>query len=132
MKVELQTLIEQYRSAWQNIVRESGDVGEVNQFFHLPCVFLGADGIPSVFQTAEDISTFHLPRLKLFHELGVWTPVAKDFEITPLGKHSALVLVTWEQGREDGSIALAWRHSYNAISTATGWKILLSTFQTEY
>lgn len=32
---ELRTLIEGYRAAWERIMRETGNVDEVNQFFHL-------------------------------------------------------------------------------------------------
>ncbi|MBT3942492.1 MAG: hypothetical protein HOF43_07240 [Chloroflexi bacterium] len=131
MTKELQTLIEQYRSTWERIVRETGNVDEVNQFFHLPCIFLGADGTASLFNNAEDISTFHRPRLELFQKNGVKNPKAKDFKIVSLGKHSALVSVTWEQCREDDSIAMAWHHSYNAVKTDAGWRILLSTFEAD-
>jgi hypothetical protein len=126
---DLRALIEQYRAAWERIVRETGAVDEVNQFFHLPCIFVGADGSISLFRTAEDISNFHRPRLESFRKGGVKKPKAKDFEACSLGTHSALVSVTWEQCREDDSIERAWRHSYNAVKTDTGWKILVSTFQ---
>jgi hypothetical protein len=56
-------------------------------------------------------------------------PKTKDFQAVLLGTHSALVSVTWEQCREDDSIERTWRHSYNAVSTDAGWKILVSTFQ---
>jgi len=126
---DLQTLIERYRAAWEKIVRETGDVDEVNQFFHLPCIFVGADGSISLFGTAEDISTFHRPRLDSFREGCVKKPKTKAFEAVSLGTRSALVSVTWEQCREDDSIERTWRHSYNTIKTDTGWKILVSTFQ---
>ena len=126
---ELRTLIERYRATWERIVRETGNVDEVNQFFHLPCIFVGADGSISLFRAAEDISTFHRPRLESFQKGGVKKPRTKDFEVVPLGAHSALISVTWEQYREDDSIERTWRHSYNAINTETGWKILVSTFQ---
>ncbi len=126
---ELRTLIEQYRAAWEKILRETGDVDDVNQFFHLPCIFVGADGSISLFSAAEDISTFHCPRLEDFRKGGVKKPRTRDFEAVSLGTHSALVSVTWEQCREDDSIERTWRHSYNAVSTDTGWKILVSTFQ---
>jgi hypothetical protein len=126
---DLRTLIERYRATWERIVCETGDVDEVNQFFHLPCIFVGADGSISQFDTAEDISTFHRPRLESFRMGGVKKPKAKDFQAISLGTHSALVSVTWEQCREDDSIERTWRHSYNTVSTNTGWKILVSTFQ---
>ncbi len=126
---ELRTLIERYRAAWEKILRETGDVNEVNQFFHLPCIFVGSNGSISPFSAAEDISTFHRPRLERFRKGGVKKPRTRDFEAVSLGTHSALVSVTWEQCREDDSIERTWRHSYNAVSTDTGWKILVSTFQ---
>ena len=125
----LLTLIERYRAAWEKIVRETGDVDEVNQFFHLPCIFVGADGSISLFVAEEDISTFHRPRLESFQNGGVKKPRAKDLEVVSLGTHSALVSVTWEQCREDDSIERTWRHSYNAVKTDVGWRILVSTFQ---
>jgi hypothetical protein len=126
---EQQTLIEMYRAAWENIVCETGDVDEVNQFFHLPCIFVGADGAISLFGTAEDISTFHRPRLESFRKGGVKKPKTKDFETVSLGTQSVLVSVTWEQCREDESVERTWRHSYNTVKTDTGWKILVSTFE---
>jgi len=126
---ELRTLIERYRAAWERILRETGDVDEVNQFFHLPCIFVGADGSISLFRAEDDISTFHRPRLESFRKGGVITPKTKYSEVVSLGTHSALVSVSWEQCREDDSIERAWRHSYNAVRTDTGWKILVSTFQ---
>jgi hypothetical protein len=126
---ELRTLIERYRAAWERIIRETGNVDEVNQFFHLPCIFVGADGSVSLFRAAEDISTFHRPRLESFRKGGVKKSNAKDFEVIGLGTQSALVSVTWEQCREDDSIERTWRHSYNAVKTDMGWKILVSTFQ---
>ena len=126
---ELRTLIERYRAAWGKILREMGDVGEVNQFFHLPCIFVSADGSISLFGAAEDISTFHRPRLESFRKGGVKKPRTRDFEAVSLGTHSALVSVTWEQYREDDSMERTWRHSYNTVKTDSGWKILVSTFQ---
>ncbi len=126
---DLRTLIERYRAAWERIIRETGDVDEVNEFFHLPCIFVGADGSISLFGTAEDISTFRRPRLELFRKGGVKKPKTKDFEAVSLSTRSALVSVSWEQCREDDSIERAWRHSNNTVKTDTGWKILVSTFQ---
>jgi len=123
------TLIENYRSTWENIVCESFNVGDVNQFFHLSCFFIGADGSVSLFRVADDISAFHRPRLESFKEGGVKKPRTKDFEMVSLGAHSALVSVTWEQYREDDSLERSWRHSYNVINTDAVWKILVSTFQ---
>jgi hypothetical protein len=129
MEKELRMLIERYRATWEGIVSETGNVDEVNQFFHLPCIFVGADGSPSLFSSAEDISTFHRPRLESFRQGGVTKPRTKDFEITSIGTYSALVSVTWEQYREDDTMERTWRHAYNAIKTDSGWKILVSTFQ---
>lgn len=126
---DIRALIESYRSTWERIVRETFDVDEVNQFFHLPCFFIGADGSVSLFRVPDDISAFHRPRLDSFRKGGVKKPRAKDFEVVSLGTHSALVSVTWEQFREDDSLERCWRHSYNVINTDTGWKILVSTFQ---
>jgi hypothetical protein len=126
---ELRTLVERYRAAWERIMRETGNVDEVNQFFHLPCIFVGADGSASLFRTGADISAFHRPRLELFRKGGVKKPKTRDLEAVSLGARSALVSVTWELCREDDSIERAWRHSYNALSTAAGWQILVSTFQ---
>jgi len=129
MEQELRTLIERYRATWERIVRETGNVDEVNQFFHLPCIFVGADGSASPFGAPGDISRFHQPRLESFRQGGVKKPKTKDFEAVSLGTHSALVSVTWEQYREDDSMERTWRHSYNVVKTDTGWKILVSTFQ---
>jgi hypothetical protein len=126
---ELQSLIEQYRAAWEKILCETGNIDEVNQFFHIPCIFVGADGTASLFSVSDNISTFHRPRLESFRKGGVRKPKAKNFEVIGLGTHSALVSVTWEQCREDESIERTWRHSYNVVNTGAGWKILVSTFQ---
>ena len=126
---EQRTLIERYRAAWERILRETGNVDDVNQFFHLPCIFVGADGSASLFRIGEDISAFHRPRLELFRKGGVKTPKTRDFESFSLGGRSALVSVSWELCREDDSIERAWRHSYNVLRTDAGWKILVSTFQ---
>ena len=82
---DLRTLIEQYRCAWERIVREPGDVDEVNGFFHLPCIFVGDDGSISLFSASEDISTFHRPRLESFRKGGVKKPKAKDLQVVSLG-----------------------------------------------
>ena len=126
---ELRTLIEGYRATWEKILCETDNVDEVNRFFHLPCMFVGADGSVSLFIVPEDISTFHRPRLESFQKGGVRKPKTKHFEVIGLGTHSALVSVTWEQCREDDSVERSWRHSYNAIKTDMGWRILVSTFQ---
>ena len=91
---DLRTLIEQYRSAWVRIVHGTGDVDEVNEFFHLPCIFVGADGPISLFSAAEDISTFHRPRLESFRQGGVKKPKAKDLQAISLGTYSALAGVS--------------------------------------
>jgi len=126
---ELRSLIERYRAGWEKVVSETGDVDSLNVFFHLPCIFVGADGSPSLFRVAEDISAFHRPRLDLFRKGGVNKPRTKDFEALPMGTRSALISVSWELCRADESIERAWRHSYNVINTNSGWKILVSTFQ---
>lgn len=126
---ERRTLIERYRAAWERIICETGDVDDVNQFFHLPCFFVGADGSASLFRAAADISAFHRPRLELFRKGGVKKPKTRDFEVLSLGTRSALVSVSWELCRDDDSLERAWRHSYNVLRTDAGWKILVSTFQ---
>ena len=126
---EVRALIESYRYTWERIVCETFNVDDVNPFFHLPCFFISADGLVSLFNVADDISAFHRPRLKSFQDGGVKKPRTKDFAVMSLGTHSALVSVTWEQFREDDSLERSWRHSYNVINTDAGWKILVSTFQ---
>jgi len=122
-------LIENYRSAWETIVRQSGNVDDVNQFFHLPCFFIGADGSVQLFKVAEDVSVFHRPRLKSFQEGGVKKPRTKNIKVAPLGPNNALIMVTWEQYRDDDTLERTWQHSYHAIKTDAGWKFLVSTFQ---
>jgi hypothetical protein len=122
-------LLENYRSTWEGIVRETGNVDEVNQFFHLPCFFIGADGSVLLFKVPEDISEFHRPRLKSFQEGGVKKPRAENVKVAPLGPNNALIGVTWEQYREDDTLERAWQHSYHAIKTDLGWRFLVSTFQ---
>lgn len=126
---ELRILIERYRASWETIIRDSGNVDDVNQFFHLPCTFVGADGSVSVFRVAEDISAFHRLRLDLFRKGGARKLKTMDFAATPLGTRSALVSISWELCRDDDSIERSWRHSYNVVMTDRGWKILVSTFQ---
>jgi hypothetical protein len=126
---ELRNLIERYRAGWEKVIRETGDVDALNTFFHLPCIFVGADGSALLFRGAEDISAFHRPRLELFRKGGIEKPNNKDFTVLSLGSRSALVSVSWELCRANGSIERAWRHSYNVINTDAGWKILVSTFQ---
>lgn len=126
---ELRSLIERYRAGWEKVIRETGDVDSLNIFFHLPCIFVGADGSATLFRAAEDISAFHRPRLDLFRKGGVKKPKTKDFDAVSIGTRSALVSVSWELCRADETIERAWRHSYNVISTDAGWRILVSTFQ---
>lgn len=126
---ELKRFIERYRASWEKTIVESGNVDGVNEFFHLPCIFIAADGAPSLFRSTEDISAFHRSRLELFRKGGVTKPRTKDFDVLPLGTRSALISVSWELRRADDSIERAWRHSYNVLSVSAGWKILVSTFQ---
>lgn len=129
MEDELQALVERYRAAWEGVICEAGNVDDVNPFFHLPCIFVGADGSALLFRVAADISAYHRPRLEQFRKGGVRKPKTRDFEARSLGARSALVSVSWELCREDDSIERAWRHSYNLLRTDAGWKILVSTFQ---
>jgi hypothetical protein len=128
-KEELRSLIERYRAEWERVLSGRGDVDELNIFFHLPCIFVGADGSAALLRAAPDISGFHRPRLDLFQKGGVATPRNRDFDVVQMGARSALVSVTWELCRADDSIERSWRHSYNVINTEAGWKILVSTFQ---
>jgi len=126
---DLRNLVERYRAGWEKVIRETGNVDEVNSFFHLPCIFVGADGSALLFRIPEDISAFHRPRLDLFRKGGVKKPRNRDFDVFPIGARSALVSVGGELCRAEESIERAWRHSYNLINTEAGWKILVSTFQ---
>ena len=82
------------------------------------------------FGTGKTLASSTARAWESFRKGGVTKPKIKDFEAVSLGERSALVSVTWEQYREDDSIIeRAWRHSYNAIKTDSGWKILVSTFQ---
>jgi len=122
-------LIERYRTAWEKVIRQTGDVDSLNTFFHLPCIFVGGDGSALLFRARDDISAFHRPRLDLFRKGGVEKPKTKDFDVVPLGSRSALVSVSWELRRAEDSVERAWRHSYNVLRNERGWKILVSTFQ---
>lgn len=126
---ELPRLIERYRASWENVLRKSGDVDELNSFFHLPCIFVGADGSALLLRTPADISAFHRSRLDMFKKGGVEKPRNRDLDVLPMGARSAVVSVSWELCRADDSIERAWRHSYNVIKTEAGWTILVSTFQ---
>jgi hypothetical protein len=126
---DVMDLIEGYRARWQTVLRETRNVDSVNEFFHLPCFFIGGDGSVSCFPTADDISAFHRPRLEQFLKGGVATNVVRGCDVLSLGARSALAIVNWEFRRADDSIERAWRHSYNVVKTDAGWKIVVSTFQ---
>ena len=126
---ELRSLIERYCTGWERVIGGSGDVDGLNSFFHLPCIFVGADGSAALFRAPADISAFHRPRLDLFRKSGGEKLRNRDFDVVQMGARSALISVTWVLCRADDSIARSWRHSYNVINAEAGWKILVSTFQ---
>jgi hypothetical protein len=49
-----------------------------------------------------------------------------DLEIKPLGSAAALVSLTWEQFKTDGSVYRR-RRSYNLLRINTDWKIVVTT-----
>jgi hypothetical protein len=85
-KEELRSLIERYRAEWERVLSGRGDVDELNIFFHLPCIFVGADGSAALLRAAPDISGFHRPRLDLFQKGGVATPRNRDFDVVQMGR----------------------------------------------
>jgi hypothetical protein len=126
---DVMDVIDGYRARWQTVLRETRNVDSVNEFFHLPCFFIGGDASVSCFRAPEDISAFHRPRLEQFVKGGVTDNLIRGCDVLSLGTRSALALVNWEFHRADGSIERAWRHSYNLVKTDAGWKIVVSTFQ---
>ncbi len=124
---DYRAFIEQYRSAWERAVAAK-DVAPLTQFFHVPYLAVGGDGLVTLVNGATEIDEFNRIRLDLFLKDQAVQWRFRGCDALTLGEQGAFVTVNWEGRRADGTVARAWRHYYNLVCTDDGLKILVSTF----
>jgi hypothetical protein len=91
-------------------------------------VTVRADGSVHCLQSREELQSFFQKIADTYHQEGSRRSKYVDLEVGAIGSRSALVSLTWELLREDGSTIRRWRQSYNLLRLDQDWKILASTF----
>jgi hypothetical protein len=120
--------VEKYRSAWEQVMNRRSGIATMTPFFNIPCLMVGAEGAVTQYTTPQQVQSFNQSRLEAFNAGGATRARVLGCDAMTLGNHAALAVVNWELSRNDGSIERAWRHYYNLVQTADGWRILLSAF----
>lgn len=121
--------VESYRRAWEQVMSGGAGIASMTRFFNVPCLMIGAEGALAQYATPESILSFNQSRLEAFNAGGATSARLRACDVTTLGSHCALAVADWELCRADGSVERAWRHYYNLLRGADGWRIVLSAFQ---
>ena len=118
-----------YRDAWQSIIEGSVGCEELNQFFHLPCHMILADGKPVDISASSKLVEFNEQRRAVFLRGGVTEARLCGSDLTTQGSHTALITANWELLRSDGTLERSWRHFYTMIRPENSWVIVVSAFR---
>jgi hypothetical protein len=86
---------------------------QVADLFVTPGVALRRDGSIAALTTRDDVVRYYHAALQRYRGEGCRTARWSRLETIPMGRQSLLATVTWELLREDGTIAIQWRQSYN-------------------
>jgi hypothetical protein len=124
---EYRDFLEDYRGTWEGVMN-AGDVAPLTRFFHVPYFAVGPDGSVTLTDSAAKIQAFNQSRLELFQSDKATRAFSRGCDVLTLGPGSALIVANWELQRADGTVARVWRHFYNMARTASGLKVLVSTF----
>ena len=123
LTTEVRTFFEQYSDAFASF-----DGKAIAALYYMPTVTMRGDGSIHCLQSREDLASFFQGVVDTYRKDGYSGGSFKNFEVLAIGGLSALATMDWEMLRHDGSLIRRWRQSYNVVSTAGGWKILVSTF----
>lgn len=91
-----------------------------------PFLAMHSDGSAGLFVETEEIGRYFQGVVGSYHQQGCRSCRYTNLEVVPLGERCALSTVTWELLREDGSVLIAWRESYNLLRGADGLRIFAS------
>ena len=80
-----------------------------------PFLAVDAAGVATAFSSREEIARYFQGFLDDYHAQGCRSCRYRDLETTAAGAAGALLTVTWELLRADGSVAQAWRESYLVV-----------------
>ena len=134
MSTHLATLIER-SELWQQAVGfcdafvlafHTFDGNLIAQRYIAPYLALNADGSVQSFDEHSAIGRYFQGIVSAYHAQGCRGCCYKDLEVVPLGSQSALVTVTWELLREDGSVLSSWRESYTLTRKNNDLRIVAS------
>ncbi|NRA15268.1 MAG: hypothetical protein HRU04_07180 [Oceanospirillaceae bacterium] len=113
-----------------NTIFDSGDMAAFSQLFAEPFISVRPDSAIASMSTNEIALNFFTDVLNTWKLEGYKYFSTKDYDVTPIGKKSMLVTLTWEMLNENHGLIREWRQSYNLLMVGNQWKVITSTFHT--
>ena len=113
-----------------NTIFDSGDMAAFSQLFSEPFISVRPDSAIVSMSTNEIALDFFRDVLNTWKLEGYKYFSTKDYDVTPMGKKSMLVTLTWEMLNENHGLIREWRQSYNLLRVGNQWKVITSTFHT--
>jgi hypothetical protein len=104
----------------------SFDAVRLAELFATPGVSLRVNGSIVALTSREDVIRYYQAALDGYRRDGCRSCRWRHLEVTPIGRRCMLASVTWELLREDGSILVTWRQSYNLTDSTDGPKVFAS------
>ena len=120
---EVRAFFDEYNEAFASI-----DGQRIAGLYHVPTITMRGDGSIHCLQSRDELARFFQGVGDTYQKDGYSTGLFSNLQVSPIGGQSALATMDWELLRRDGSLIRKWRQSYNLAKTASGWKILVSTF----
>jgi len=99
---------------------------EVARRYQSPYLAVDASGAASCFATPGAIAEYFQRVLDDYRSRGCHSCRYRDLEVRALGEVSALLSVSWELLRADGSVAVEWRESYGVSRSGGRMRVFAS------
>lgn len=111
-----------------NTTFDSGDMVAFSKLFAEPFISVRPDGAIASMSTNEIAKDFFSDAFNTWILEGYKYFSTKDYIVTPIGRKSMLVTLTWEMLNVNRNFVREWRQSYNLLKIGNQWKVITSTF----
>ena len=85
-----------------------------------PFMAVDSDGNSTLLQTRAEIADYFQTFLDEYRAAGNKSCRFRDLDVVAVGTNSALMTVTWDLLRADGTLSQSWRESYIVVRRESG------------
>ena len=118
---ELEGFFAEYAAAFN-----AADVDRLAALFHCPCLMVNGDGV-ALLGTETAVQANLAGLFQLHEQQGVHLATVEGMSSQSLGDGLALAAIDWKVERSGALPSWEFRNTYNLVSRAAAWKVVVST-----